>query len=192
MFDVLVAAIGLLLLSPLLLLIAALVKLDSKGPVFFRGIRTGRYGIPFRIYKYRTMVVNAENLGGGSTAGNDPRVTRLGRFLRPRKLDELPQLLNVLKGDMSLVGPRPELPQYTDLYRGDEQLILTVRPGIADYASLEYVQLGKILGDENPDRVYEEQVLPRKNALRVKYVREQSFSGDVMIILKTLRKLTLG
>jgi lipopolysaccharide/colanic/teichoic acid biosynthesis glycosyltransferase len=191
-FDVVAAGVGLVVLSPLLVVIAALIKLDSPGPVFFRGVRTGLNGVPFRIYKFRTMVVNAERLGGGTTARDDRRVTRMGRFLRPRKLDELPQLMNVLTGDMNLVGPRPELPEYTDRYTGDERLILTVRPGIADNASLEFVQLADVVGKEDADRVYEERVLPRKNALRVEYVRERSFRGDIAIILKTLRKVTLG
>jgi lipopolysaccharide/colanic/teichoic acid biosynthesis glycosyltransferase len=188
-FDITVALIGLILLWPMLLLIAVLIKLDSHGHVFYRGVRTGRYGTPFRIFKFRTMVPGAENLGGGSTGKGDPRVTRLGRVLRRYKLDELPQLLNVLSGDMSIVGPRPELPEYTRLYSGEEMLILNMRPGITDYASLEFIHLDDILGDERPDQIYEEQVKPIKNALRVKYVREQSFRGDLVIIARTLGKL---
>lgn len=188
-FDVVFAVLALIVLAPVFLLIAILIKLDSEGPVFYRGIRTGQYGRPFRIFKFRTMIVDAERKGGGSTAKDDSRITRIGRFLRRHKLDELPQLLNVLKGEMSIVGPRPELPQYTDLYTDDEKLILTVRPGITDYASLEFINLGDVLGNDNPDRVYEERVRPIKNALRVKYVREQSFKGDLVIILRTLQKL---
>jgi lipopolysaccharide/colanic/teichoic acid biosynthesis glycosyltransferase len=164
-FDLILAALGLTVLWPVLVVIAVLVRFDSPGPVFYRGIRTGLYGRPFRIFKFRTMVVNAERLGGGSTGKDDPRVTRLGRTLRRYKLDELPQLLNVLTGDMSLVGPRPELPQYTNLYTDEEQLILTVRPGITDYASLEFINLGEILGNDSPDTVYEEQVRPTMNLL---------------------------
>jgi lipopolysaccharide/colanic/teichoic acid biosynthesis glycosyltransferase len=188
-FDLVMAAFGLSVLWPMLAVIAMLVKLDSPGPVFYRGVRTGRDGCPFRIFKFRTMVVGAERLGGGSTGKDDPRVTRLGHTLRRYKLDELPQLINVLIGDMSLVGPRPELPQYTSLYTGEEQLILTVRPGITDYASLEFINLGEILGNDAPDVVYEEQVRPVKNTLRVKYVKEQSLRGDLVIISKTLLKL---
>jgi lipopolysaccharide/colanic/teichoic acid biosynthesis glycosyltransferase len=188
-FDILVALIGVVTLSPLLLLIAILVKLDSKGVVFYRGVRTGLHRRPFRIFKFRTMVQDAEQLGGLSTAKDDPRVTRLGRSLRRYKLDELPQLINVLKGEMSIVGPRPEMPEYTDLYTGEERIILTVRPGITDYASLEFIHLGEILGNEAPDQIYEEQIRPIKNALRVKYVKEQSFWGDILIIPKTLKKL---
>ena len=188
-FDILAALTGLILLWPLLLLIAVLIKLDSHGPVFYRGVRSGRCGTPFRIFKFRTMVPGAESLGGGSTGKDDPRVTRIGRTLRRYKLDELPQLLNVLKGEMSIVGPRPELPQYTGLYTGEEQLILTVRPGITDYASLEFINLAEILGNVEPDAVYEEQVRPVKNALRVKYVKEQNLCGDLIIISRTLLRL---
>jgi lipopolysaccharide/colanic/teichoic acid biosynthesis glycosyltransferase len=188
-FDITGAIIGLLVLSPLMLVIAVLVKWDSPGPIIYAGIRSGRYGKPFSIYKFRTMVQDAERRGGLSTAQNDPRITRVGKILRKYKLDELPQLINILQGDMSFVGPRPEMPEYTRLYTKEEQLILTVRPGITDYASIEFVQLGKILGDADPDRVYEEQVRPIKNALRVKYVKEQSFWNDIRLILRTLSRI---
>ena len=189
LFDVLASVLGLLVLSPFLLVLAALIRLDSKGPVFYRGTRSGKGGRPFKILKFRTMVQDAEHLGGPSTGKDDPRVTRVGQHLRKYKLDELPQLINVLKGEMSVVGPRPEVPQYTRLYEGDEQLILTVRPGITDYASLKFVHLDEVLGKESPDRVYEEKVRPVKNALRVKYVKERSFWGDIAIIAKTIVKL---
>jgi len=188
-FDVISAAIGLLVLIPALTVIAVLIKLDSNGPVFYRGIRSGRSGLPFQIHKFRTMVPNAEKLGGLSTAKNDSRITRIGRVLRKYKLDELPQLINVFKGEMSIVGPRPEMPEYTSQYASEERLILTIRPGITDYASLEFIQLGEVLGSEDADRVYEKKVRPIKNALRVKYVKEQSFFGDMIIILRTLAKL---
>lgn len=191
-FDIALCLVGLVFLAPFFVIVAALVKLDSKGPVFYRGLRMGRYGRPFRIFKFRTMVTNAEQIGGGSTAKDDPRVTRMGRILRKHKLDELPQLLNVLKGEMSVVGPRPELVQYARLYAGEEQLILTVRPGITDYASLEFMRLGEILGNEAPDRRYEEEVWPIKNALRLKYVKSRSFRTDLMIIGQTLLKLIRG
>ena len=189
LFDVLASVLGLLVLSPFLLVLAALIRLDSKGPVFYRGTRSGKGGRPFKILKFRTMVQDAEHLGGPSTGKDDPRVTRVGQHLRKYKLDELPQLINVLKGEMSVVGPRPEVPQYTRLYEGDEELILTVRPGITDYASLKFVHLDEVLGKESPDRVYEEKVRPVKNALRVKYVKERSFWGDIAIIAKTIVKL---
>lgn len=189
-FDLVAALVGLVLLSPLLTAIAILIRLDSRGPVFYRGARTGRYGARFRIYKFRTMVPDAESLGGGSTARNDPRVTKFGRFLRRHKLDELPQLLNVIKGEMSLVGPRPELPRYTARYSGEQLLILSVRPGITDNSSIEFIQLGDILGNESPDEVFEQRVLPVKNALRVAYVRTRTFRGDLALIFRTLRRLT--
>jgi lipopolysaccharide/colanic/teichoic acid biosynthesis glycosyltransferase len=192
LFDLAVAIPSLILLSPLLLAIAAVVKFDSPGPVLYRGVRTGLNGRPFRILKFRTMRPDAERVGGGSTAKDDHRVTRSGRLLRRFKLDELPQLVNVILGEMSLVGPRPELPQYTQEYAGDERLILTVRPGITDYASLEFSQLGDVLGNDDPDGVYETRVKPVKNALRVKYVRERSFLEDVRILVRTFLTVVRG
>jgi lipopolysaccharide/colanic/teichoic acid biosynthesis glycosyltransferase len=185
-FDVVVAALGLLVIWPLLVAIAIAIRLDGPGPVFFRGVRSGRGGVPFRIFKFRTMVPDAERIGGGSTAQDDPRVTALGQRLRRHKLDELPQLFNVLRGDMSLVGPRPELPQYTERYGDDERLILSVRPGITDPASLHFIDLAEVLGSEDADRVYEEKVLATKNRLRLAYVRERSFAGDLFILVQTV------
>jgi lipopolysaccharide/colanic/teichoic acid biosynthesis glycosyltransferase len=187
--DVLAASFGLVVLCPLFAVVAAVVYVDSPGGIFYRGMRTGRGGRPFPIFKFRTMVSGADRMGGGSTAKDDPRVTRIGRVLRKYKLDELPQLLNVLRGEMSFVGPRPELPQYTQQYKGDESLILSIRPGITDYASLELFQLNEVLGSVDADRVYEEKVRPKKNALRVKYVKEQSLSGDLSILWRTVRRL---
>ena len=188
-FDVLCALLGVIFLSPIFILIAFLIKLDSRGPVFYRGIRTGIDGLFFRIFKFRTMVPDAERQGGFSTAKDDQRVTRVGKFLRRRKLDELPQLINVLNGAMSIVGPRPEVPAYTRLYRGEEELILKVRPGITDFSSIEFIQLGELLGNDDPDQVYEQKVRPIKNALRVKYVKERNFWLDLSIIFKTLGRL---
>src|ERR1035438_6707116 len=189
-FDVIASFIGLITLSPVLVLIGLLVALDSRGGILYRGPRTGRGGEPFRIYKFRTMTANAERTGGYSTAKGDPRITRVGRFLRRYKLDELPQLLNVLLGDMSIVGPRPEVPAYTKLYEGEELLILTVRPGITDLSSLKFIHLDEVLGEADADRVYEQQVRPVKNALRVQYVKNQSFRNDISIIVRTLLELT--
>jgi lipopolysaccharide/colanic/teichoic acid biosynthesis glycosyltransferase len=188
-FDLVCATLGIIALAPAYVLIAAAIKWTSPGPVFYRGLRAGRFNTTFRIFKFRTMVVDAERLGGPTTAKNDSRVTRVGRFLRRRKLDELPQLFNVLVGDMSIVGPRPEVPEVTAGYTSEEQLILTVRPGITDLASLEFVQLDEVVGEHDPYAVYREKVLPVKNALRLKYVREQSFLGDVRLILATLVRL---
>ncbi len=188
-FDVLASAAALVVLSPLLLAVAAGVKLDSPGPVFFRGVRSGLHGKPFRILKFRTMVVDAARIGGPSTGRDDPRVTRFGSFLRRYKLDELPNLACVLIGQMSIVGPRPEVPQYTSLYRGEEALILTMRPGITDYSSVRFIDLASHIGSEDVDANFESRVLPVKNRLRVRYVKEWSFRNDMRIIGSTLLAL---
>jgi lipopolysaccharide/colanic/teichoic acid biosynthesis glycosyltransferase len=188
-FDVGVCFIALPFLLPLILIIAIIIKLNSPGPVFYRGWRTGLGGRPFRIFKFRTMVPNAERLGGGTTALNDPRITRVGMFLRKYKLDEVPQNFNVIKGDMSLVGPRPELPEYTFKYRGEEKIILEVRPGITDYSSIVFTSLDEHVGPKNADEVFEKNILRVKNQLRIKYVKEQSFGTDLLIILRTFAKI---
>jgi len=190
MLDILAALIGLALLAPVLILVAVWVRLDSKGPAFFRSMRIGRNGIPFKMWKFRTMQPNSETQGI-TTGENDPRVTRLGAILRKYKVDELPQLINVLKGDMSLVGPRPDFEEHTSAYRGDEQLILTVRPGITDYASLQFHNLGEIVGSEDPHRVYIERVRDRKNELRIAYVKKQSLSEDFRILFRTVVRVVV-
>jgi lipopolysaccharide/colanic/teichoic acid biosynthesis glycosyltransferase len=188
LFDLLVSFCGLALLSPVLLYVALAIRREDGGPVFYRGERTGRGGRSFRIFKFRTMVVDAEKLGAASTADDDPRITRAGRRLRKYKLDELPQLINVLTGDMSLVGPRPEVKRYTDLYAGEEKAILSVRPGITDWASIWNSDEGALLaGQADPDRYYEEHIRPEKIRLQLRYVRERSFRTDVRILLETLR-----
>ena len=190
LFDVFLSSVLLVILSPLLLILALLIKRNSPGPVFFRGVRAGRYGKPFRIYKFRTMVADAERLGGFSTADDDPRITRIGRRLRKHKLDELPQLINVLKDEMSLVGPRPEVPHYVNLYTDEERAILTVRPGLTDWASIWNPDEGAILaGSPNPEKTYMEKIRPGKLRLQLKYVRERSFRNDIVILLLTLRAL---
>jgi len=186
MFDPTACLIALPFLLPFFAISATAIKLDSPGPVFYRGWRTGLGGKSFRIFKFRTMVVDAEKISGGTTALKDPRITRIGKFLRRYKLDELPQVLNVIKGDMSIVGPRPELAQYTDLYKGDELIILSVRPGITDYSSMKFSALDEVVGAGDADRVFEETVLARKNELRIKYVKEHTFFGDIKLILQTL------
>jgi len=186
LMDLVLASLGLVLLSPLFLVIAICVYLDSGRPIFYRGIRTGLHGNPFRIFKFRSMVPGAEGLGGGTTADRDPRLTRTGAFLRRYKLDELPQLFNVLQGNMSLVGPRPELEEYTKRYGREEQVILSVRPGLTDFASLEFIQLARLCGSTDADFVYETEILPQKNRLRILYARKLSFLVDVKIILKTI------
>jgi lipopolysaccharide/colanic/teichoic acid biosynthesis glycosyltransferase len=184
-FDVVVASVGLVLLAPVFAAVALAVRLDAPGPVFYRGVRAGLDGRPFRIFKFRTMVPDAERVGGGSTAKNDPRVTRVGAVLRRHKLDELPQFMNVLLGDMSLVGPRPELLQYAEQYSAEEREILSVRPGITDPASLRFIDLAEVLGSEDADRAYEETVLAVKNRLRLEYVRSRTFGGDLRLLLTT-------
>ncbi len=150
-FDLIAAFFALLFLWPVLLVVAILICLQSPGPVFYRGVRSGKGGVPFRIYKFRTMVVDAEKMGGPSTALNDPRLTKIGKFLRKYKIDELPQLFNVLKGEMSIVGPRPQVEKYTRLYNEEEKIILCVRPGLSDYASIEFINLDQLLGDDEVD-----------------------------------------
>jgi lipopolysaccharide/colanic/teichoic acid biosynthesis glycosyltransferase len=183
--DILASAVGLVVLSPALLLIGVAIVIDSPGPILYVGERTGLHGRRFGIFKFRTMFVGSER-GPRTTAHDDTRITRVGRVLRRWKLDELPQLMNVLRGEMSLVGPRPELPYYTDQYRGDELLILTVAPGITDLASLEFRHLGEIVGSRDVDRAYEERVYAVKNRLRIQYVRERGFFYDLRLIARTV------
>lgn len=175
----------LLLIWPIILFVAISIKLSSPGPVFYRGIRTGLHGIPFRILKFRTMIVDAESLGGPTTGTNDKRVTSIGAFLRKTKLDELPQFINVLTGDMSLVGPRPEVLEYTGTYTGEEKIILAMRPGITDYSSIEFADLDDLVGDKDPDKYFREHIMPKKTALRVKYVKEWSLWSDFRILWLT-------
>ena len=192
-FDLGVAGLGILLGWPILLAISLLVKLTSRGPVFYRGERTGVDGKVFCIYKFRTMHKADEDRGPKSTAVNDTRITFLGRFLRQYKLDELPQLFNALAGDMSIVGPRPELPYYTRQYRGLEMVILSVRPGITDYASVTLRHMGDELAlADDPDRHFEQVIRPRKNALRVRYALQHSLWEDLRIMALTVRAIFAG
>lgn len=184
--DIAAATLGLLVLSPLFAAIAVAIACGSKGPVFYRGARIGRHGVPFRMLKFRTMVVDADQKGGPSTPAEDPRVTREGRLLRRYKLDELPQLVNVLAGDMSLVGPRPEVPQYVALYTPEERHILSVRPGLTDFASLWNIDEGALLaGSPDPERTYLEEIRPTKLRLQLEYVRRQSTETDLAILWAT-------
>ncbi len=186
-FDIVMAAMGLAMLSPLLFWIAWRIKQEDHGPVFYRGERVGFQGRVFHILKFRTMVVDAEKIGGSSTSDNDSRITPIGLLLRKYKLDELPQLLNVLIGDMSLVGPRPEVKYYTDQFNEEERLILSVRPGITDWASIWNADEGAVLaGAKDPDKAYEELIRPTKLRLQLKYVREKSFFVDIKIIFLTI------
>lgn len=186
-FDIILASVGLFFFLPILLGIAWVIRRGNNGPVFYRGERVGLHGKIFRIFKFRTMVVNADNIGGPSTADDDPRITHIGKYLRKYKLDELPQLINVLKGDMSIVGPRPEVKHYVDMYTEEEKEILTVRPGITDWASIWNSDEGAVLaGSPDPEKTYMEKIRPEKIRLQLKYVREQSFWIDLKIIFQTL------
>lgn len=187
-FDLLASALGLLVLAPFLFLVAVAIKLDSTGPVFFRQERVGQRGRVFRIHKFRTMVTDAERRGLQITVGADARVTRVGAFLRRYKLDELPQLIDVAMGNMSMVGPRPEVPRYVALYPDDaRRIVQSVRPGITDLASIEFKAENDILGHaEDPHRAYVEEILPIKLRYYVDYVQGRSFWGDIKIILRTL------
>jgi lipopolysaccharide/colanic/teichoic acid biosynthesis glycosyltransferase len=189
-FDILTSAVGLTLLSPLLILVALLIKLTSPGPVLFRQERMGRRFRPFRICKFRTMTQDAPRRGGPITFGADPRITRLGRLLRNTKIDEIPQLINVLKGEMSLVGPRPEVPRYVEMFRDDYQQILQVRPGITDLASIKYRDEAALLGQaEDPEREYVTRLLPEKISLAKQYVAQSSFWFDLTLIIRTMLRL---
>lgn len=186
--DFLLSLFGLIIVSPIFLVITIMIKREDGGPIFYRGIRVGRFGKPFRIYKFRTMVVNAEKLGGPSTADDDPRITKVGKLIRKYKLDELPQLLNVIKGEMSLVGPRPEVQMYVDMFTEEERAILTVKPGMTDWASLWDIDEGAILaGSPDPEKTYMEKIRPEKIRLQLRYVKERSFWVDLKIIFKTLQ-----
>ena len=189
-FDIGVSFVGLILLSLLMLLAALAIKLDSPGPIMFRQKRIGKGFRPFLIYKFRTMVQGASDRRRSLTVGDDPRITSSGRFLRRTKIDEIPQLINVLKGDMSFVGPRPEVPEFVELFREDYEETLTVRPGITDLASVKYRDEAAVLGHcNNPQEEYLRHVLPDKINLNKEYIRRSSFFFDLTLILKTVRKL---
>lgn len=188
LFDLFFVIPGLVILSPILVVIALIIKLKDGGNVLFKQIRVGKNGKHFKVLKFRTMVVNAEKLGDKITTGNDPRITPIGAFLRKYKLDELPQLFNVLKGEMSLVGPRPEVPEYVEFYPKDtREIVLSVPPGMTDKASIEFVNENDLLNDsDDPVSDYKNKVLPVKLAYNVDYVNERSLWLDFSLILKTV------
>jgi lipopolysaccharide/colanic/teichoic acid biosynthesis glycosyltransferase len=189
-FDVVVAGVGLALVSPVLLVLAATIKLTSSGPVFYRGVRAGLGGRPFRIFKFRSMVQNAERLGGPSTSGDDPRLTRIGRTMRQYKLDELPQLVNVLLGDMSLVGPRPDVLAEVEQYTSEQRQVLALRPGITDWASIwNSNEESALVGAADPHAAYKQLIQPTKLRLQLAYFRERTFLIDIEILLSTVVKL---
>lgn len=190
-FDIVCSLLGLILLAPFFILIAILVKITTPGPIFFRQIRVGRYGREFSIHKFRTMIVNAQSLGPQITIGHDARITYIGQFLRKTKLDELPQLIDVLQGNMSLVGPRPEVPEYVSTYsREIKEIVLSVRPGITDWASIKMIDENlELAKTNNPKEAYINVVLPEKLAYAVRYVKTRNFLTDLIIILTTIRKI---
>ena len=191
LFDIIAVLAGLTITAPFFLFIAIAIKLDSPGPVLYNGVRVGMGGKQFRMRKFRSMVQNADKIGGPSTAGDDPRLTRMGEFLKKFQLDELPQLFNVLKGEMSLVGPRPEVPYYVDMMSPEEkQTILSVRPGMTDWASLWNFHEGEVLrGAADPEKAYQEKIRPEKIRLQMKYVKERNFFVDLKIIWQTGLKI---
>jgi lipopolysaccharide/colanic/teichoic acid biosynthesis glycosyltransferase len=190
LFDLLFALMGIVLFLPVMLLIAVLIRINSHGPVLYAGVRVGRGGKPFRLFKFRTMVINADRIGGPSTSDDDPRVTKIGSVLRKYKLDELPQLWNVLKGEMSFVGPRPEIPAEVALYSSEQRKLLDVVPGITDWASMHFHNEGEILkGSPDPHRTYQEKIRPEKIRLGLEYVQKRSFRVDMQILAGTARVL---
>ena len=188
-FDIILSLFGLIILLPFMLIIAIFIKLDSKGTVFFKQVRVTKNGREFKIFKYRTMRAGSDKYSQ-ITVGKDDRITKIGSFLRKYKLDEIPQLINVLIGDMSLVGPRPEVPKYVALYTDEQKEILKVRAGITDYASIEFSDENDLLAsEEDPEKAYIEKVMPKKIELNKKYISEISILTDIKIILLTIKKI---
>jgi len=189
-FDFILSLVGLVVLAPILIVLAIWIKIDSKGPVFYKQVRVGQNGIDFGLFKFRSMVVDADKKGLITVGGRDPRITRSGYFIRKYKLDELPQLINVLVGDMSLVGPRPEVRKYVDLYTDEQQKVLSVKPGITDYASIEYMDENEILGkSRDPEKTYIEEIMPEKIKYNMKYIQNKNVSEYFKIIFLTLLKI---
>jgi len=189
-FDVVSSLIGIILLFPILLILWICIQLESSGGGFYRQVRVGKNGIDFRLWKFRTMQTDADKKGLLTIGGRDSRVTRIGFYLRKYKLDELPQLINVLIGDMSIVGPRPEVRKYVEFYSQDQRKVLSMKPGITDYASIEYSNENELLAQsENPEKTYIEEVLPAKLELNQKYLNEQGFLTDLRIIFHTIKKI---
>lgn len=189
LFDLVSSSIVLVFLFPILFLVAILIVLDSKGGIFYRQIRVGKDGKEFGLLKFRTMHPNMDQVQ--ITVGHrDPRVTRIGYYLRKFKVDEFPQLLNILKGEMSVVGPRPEVPKYVAMYNEEQQNVLSVKPGLTDFASLEYVHESELLAaSDNPEKTYIEEIMPHKLSLNLKYIQEKSLSTDVKLIVRTILKI---
>ena len=185
--DIVISGCALAVIWPVLLLIALAIKIDDPGPVFYRQVRVGRNGKEFRIFKFRTMIVDADKKGLAITVGRDNRITRMGRLLRKTKLDELAQLINVFTGEMSFVGPRPEVPKYVNMYTPYQRQVLLVRPGITDYASIAYRNENDLLeGADDPERMYIDVIMPDKIELNMKYLREISPMADIKLIFSTI------
>ena len=190
LFDILFSLIGLAVFSPLFIVVALLIKFDSEGSAFYRGVRAGKHGKPFRIFKFRTMVVNADRIGGPSTSADDTRLTRAGKIIRRYKIDEFPQMINILKGEMSFVGPRPEVLEEVRLYSDEEKLLLSVVPGMVDYATTKFHNEEEILrGSTDPHQAYRDKIRPEKIRLGLEYVRTHSFWGDIKILLQFIATL---
>ena len=189
-FDFILSLVGLVVLALIFIVLAIWIKIDSKGPVFYKQVRVGQNSIDFGLFKFRSMVVDADKKGLITVGGRDPRITRSGYFIRKYKLDELPQLINVLVGDMSLVGPRPEVRKYVDLYTDEQQKVLSVKPGITDYASIEYMDENEILGkSSDPEKTYIEEIMPEKIKYNMKYILNKNISEYFKIIFLTLLKI---
>jgi lipopolysaccharide/colanic/teichoic acid biosynthesis glycosyltransferase len=188
LFDFTLALIGLLFIFPILIIVAILIKIDSKGPVFYKQVRVGRNNLDFKIFKFRTMKPDSDKLGLLTVGGKDNRITRVGYYLRKYKLDELPQLINVVLGDMSFVGPRPEVRKYVDLYSQEQRKVLDVRPGITDNASIEFKNENELLAQqENPNQYYIDHIMPKKININLTYLKERkSIFNDFQVILKTI------
>lgn len=189
-FDLILSNLGLIILSPLLIFLWFWILIDSPGGGFYKQLRVGKNGKDFLLWKFRTMHVDADKKGLLTVGGRDPRVTKVGYTLRKYKLDELPQLINVVLGEMSLVGPRPEVRKYVNLYSDEQQKVLLVKPGITDYASLEFITENELLShSESPEKTYIEEIMPAKLKLNLKYINEQNLWVDLSIIFKTIRKI---
>ncbi len=193
LFDIFFSFFGLIIISPILLLISILIKKESPGPAFYRGKRVGKDGKEFRIFKFRSMVLDADKIGGPSTSADDPRLLKIGKFLKEHNLDELPQLINILKGEMSFVGPRPEVPSEVETYDEEtRRIILSVKPGMTDLATLSNIHEGEVLrGAIDPHEAYRTLIKPQKLSLAKRYVKNRSFWLDLKIILKTIKSAIL-
>lgn len=192
-FDIIFSISGLIVLFPLFLVIAILILLDSRGGVFYFQTRVGKNSRDFRLIKFRTMFINSEHEGLLTIGNTDIRITKFGKWLRRYKVDEFPQLVNILKGEMSFVGPRPEVKKYVDLYNYGQIKVLSVRPGLTDYASLEYINENETLEQyDNPEKIYIEKIMPEKLSLNIKYINEKGFFTDLKIIQKTIQKIFTG